>query len=367
MKTAEQSYIGLMSGTSMDGIDAVWVKMDGMNWRGAHGHFFVPYDQDLRQRLLALQDVGDNELHRAMTLGRELAQLNAAAVNGLLHQYGLAAADIVAIGAHGQTVRHAPQAGYTCQLLDAALLTHLTGIDCISDFRSRDIAGGGQGAPLVPAFHQAVFGNNGHRIILNLGGIANISILSPDGRTRGWDTGPANMLADAFIQQRLGLPYDENGAVAASGGLLPNLLARLLAHPFFAQTAPKSTGREAFSLAWLQGHLKGDERVADVLHTLNVLTAQTVADAVRQADCGAREVFACGGGTLNPVLMAQIAAALGENYILQSSAVLQLPVQWVEAAAFAWLAAARVCRWPSNSPAATGAAGAYVLGAWHCA
>lgn len=367
MTDAIHNYIGLMSGTSMDGIDAVWIRMNGMDWRGAHGHFFVPYDTDLRRQLLDLQNRGDNELHRAMTLSRQLAKLNAVAVNGLLQQEKLHYSDIMAIGAHGQTIRHNPAQHYTIQLLDAPLLAHLTGIDCIHDFRQRDLAANGQGAPLVPAFHQAVFGNGTPRVIVNLGGIANISILSADGTVAGWDTGPANMLADAFIQQQLGVAYDKNGTLAASGSLLPDLLTQLLHHPYFAQTPPKSTGREDFPLTWLQGYLKGNEPVADVLHTLNILTAQTIVDAVLHHAPAAREVFVCGGGAYNSHLMTQLARLLGTHITLQTSNVLHLPVQWVEAAAFAWLAAARVNRVASNCPSVTGANQPCILGAWHCA
>lgn len=364
-----QYYIGLMSGTSMDGVDAVLVAMDGMHWRGASGHYAVPYDDRLRQRLLALQDSGADEIHRAEGLARELAYLNAQAVRGLLARQGLEPSSVAAIGAHGQTVRHAPEHGYTVQLLDLALLAELTGIDTVGDFRRRDMAGGGQGAPLVPAFHQAVFGNPRYcRVVLNIGGIANISILRPQEEACGLDTGPGNMLADAYMQRHFGLDCDLDGALAQNGSVIPELLQNLLAHPYFHLPPPKSTGRDLFSYRWLQGYLKPHYIDADIIRTLNVLTAQSIAVAIARYAGEAREVFVCGGGGFNPVLMEELAGNLpvcGMRLALTDE--LNLPAQWVEAAAFGWLAACRLHRWPGNLRTVTGAKRAYVLGAWHCA
>ena len=220
-----QYYIGLMSGTSMDGVDAVLAAFDGTRWQGALGHFAVPYSDDLRRRLLDLQNPGGNEIHRSEMLAQELVSLNAQAVHGLLAQQKLAPRDIAAIGAHGQTVRHAPEHGYTVQLLNLPLLAELTGIDTIGDFRRRDMAGGGQGAPLVPAFHQALFGSPEYgRVVLNIGGIANISVLQPNTDAAGFDTGPGNMLADAYMQHRFGQACDRDGALARSGHVIPELL-----------------------------------------------------------------------------------------------------------------------------------------------
>lgn len=363
-----QRYIGLMSGTSMDGIDAVLADIDGTRWQAARAHFFVPYPDPLRQQLLALQDSGSDELHRAALLAQTVARLYAQAVNGLLAQEGLAAADIAALGAHGQTVRHAPEHGYTVQLIDLPLLAELTGIDCIGDFRSRDLAGGGQGAPLVPAFHQAVFGHPQHeRVLLNIGGIANISILPPDGRPAGgFDTGPGNMLADAYMQHYRQQPYDRDGALAAGGRIIEPLLAAWLAHPYFQRPAPKSTGRELFSFSWLQGYLKAEYRPADIMRTLNAFTARSIAEAVRRHAPAAREMFVCGGGTCNPVVMAELRQQLAGVQVATTDD-LHLAPQWVEAAAFAWLAACRIHRRAAGPHRATGAARPYVLGAWHCA
>lgn len=374
-----QYYIGLMSGTSMDGVDAVLATFDGTQWQGALGHFAVPYSDDLRRRLLDLQNPGDNEIHRSEVLAQELAELNAQAVNGLLVQQKLTPRDITAIGAHGQTVRHAPEHGYTVQLLNLPLLAELTGIDTIGDFRRRDMAGGGQGAPLVPAFHQAVFGSPEYgRVVLNIGGIANISVLQPHTDAAGFDTGPGNMMADAYMQHRFGQACDQDGALARSGRVIPELLQTLLAHPYFHRPPPKSTGRDLFSLDWLQGYLKNSETdtpppesgyaPADIVRTLNALTAQSIADAIAAHAPGVREVFACGGGVFNPVLMGEISDRLAPIGICTATTdELNLPPQWVEAAAFAWLAACRVCREPGNPHAATGAKQPYILGAWHCA
>ncbi|MBH5328785.1 anhydro-N-acetylmuramic acid kinase [Eikenella sp. S3360] len=364
-----QHYIGLMSGTSMDGVDAVLAALDGTRWQGALGHFSVPYGSDLRQRLLALQDAGANEIHRSEMLAQELARLNAQAVHGLLAQQKLAPGDIAAIGAHGQTIRHAPEHSYTVQLINLPLLAELTGIDTVGDFRRRDMAGGGQGAPLVPAFHQAVFGSPEHsRVVLNIGGIANISVLQPGTPPHGFDTGPGNMLADAYMQQHFGQDCDRNGELARTGRVIPELLHTLLEHPYFRRTPPKSTGRDLFSYGWLQGYLKPHYGPPHIVRTLNAFTAQTIADAIAAHATDAREVFACGGGVFNPVLMGEIAERLAAFGIRTADTnELALPPQWVEAAAFAWLAACRLHRQPGNPHAATGAARPYILGAWHCA
>ncbi|HFB3023312.1 TPA: anhydro-N-acetylmuramic acid kinase, partial [Neisseria gonorrhoeae] len=251
-----QLYIGIMSGTSMDGADAVLVRMDGGKWLGAEGHAFTPYPDRLRRKLLDLQDTGTDELHRSRMLSQELSRLYAQTAAELLCSQNLAPCDITALGCHGQTVRHAPEHGYSIQLADLPLLAELTRIFTVGDFRSRDLAAGGQGAPLVPAFHEALFRDDREtRVVLNIGGIANISVLPPGAPAFGFDTGPGNMLMDAWTQAHWQLPYDKNGAKAAQGNILPQLLGRLLAHPYFSQPHPKSTGRELFALNWLETYL----------------------------------------------------------------------------------------------------------------
>ena len=363
----------------MDGADAVLIQMQGKQWQRAVAHSFLPYSDGLRQELLALQDIGENELHRSNILAQTLSRLYAQTVQQLLVEQNLSAKDIAAIGCHGQTIRHAPEHGYSIQLVNLPLLAELTGIFTVGDFRSRDLACNGQGAPLVPAFHEALFQDaNETRAVLNIGGISNISILPPDTPSFGFDTGPGNMLADAYMQHRFGQACDRDGALARSGRVIPELLQTLLAHPYFHRTPPKSTGRDLFSLDWLQGYLKNSETddpppesgyaPADIVRTLNALTAQSIADAIAAHAPGVREVFACGGGVFNPVLMTEISDRLAPLGIRTATTdELNLPPQWVEAAAFAWLAACRVCRKPGNPHAATGAQRPYILGAWHCA
>jgi anhydro-N-acetylmuramic acid kinase len=369
---AEQLYVGLMSGTSLDGTDAVLAGFDGKRVECLASHH-VPFDKALRAEALALHDRGNDELHRAALLGKQLAHTYAAAVVALLAKVsrgvtegnprGSTAPRIIAIGCHGQTVRHAPQQGYTIQINNPALLAELTGITVVADFRSRDIAAGGQGAPLVPAFHDALFrAPDVHRVILNLGGIANVTNLAPGSATTGFDCGPGNMLMDAWAQRHLGQPYDHDGAWGATGKVLPELLDRLLAHPFLALTPPKSCGREEFNLAWLTTKLSGGERPEDVQATLAAFTANTVADAVRR-HCGTPdELYVCGGGAHNGVLMRQIAAALPQSRTTTTD-FLGLPANHVEAMAFAWLAWRTLHGEPGNLPAVTGARGPRILGA----
>lgn len=364
-----QYYIGIMSGTSMDGADAVLIRMQGARWQAALAHSFIPFSDGLRQELLALQNTGGNELHRSITLGQTLSRLYAQVTAQLLEQTNLTPADITALGCHGQTVRHAPEHGYSIQLADLPLLAERSGIFTIGDFRSRDLAAGGQGAPLVPAFHHALFHDSTEtRVVLNIGGISNISILPPQDAPFGFDTGPGNMLMDAWMQHIWQLPYDKNGEKAARGRLLPELLAALLDHPYFAQPYPKSTGRELFSLDWLRGRLKGGEAPEDVLQTLLQYTAQTVFDAVLHAAPEVRNIYVCGGGIQNTVLMQTLQnLAAPKNIALHSTAALRLDPQWVEAAAFGWLAACWVNRVPSNPHHATGAHKPCILGAGHYA
>lgn len=359
---AFQYYIGIMSGTSMDGADAVLVQMQAGQWQSAVAHAFVPYADELKQDLLALQNQGDDELHRSQLLAQQLSHLYAQVVQQLLQQQQLTPDEITAIGCHGQTIRHAPEHGYSIQLVDLALLAELTGILTIGDFRSRDLAAGGQGAPLVPAFHQALFTSKTEtRVVLNIGGIANISVLPPNAPAFGFDTGPGNMLMDAWMQHIWQLPYDENGNKAAQGQLLPDLLHQLLSHPYFMQPPPKSTGRELFSLAYLQTLLTGEENPHDVLRTLIAFTANSIAQEIQRSASDVQHVYLCGGGIANHTLVAHLQQQL-PHAVLSSTSVLNLHPQWVEAAAFAWLAACWVNRLPSNPHYATGAQRPCVLG-----
>ena len=357
-----ERYVGVMSGTSLDGIDAVLAVCEAGHWQFPIAHH-VAFPDDVRAEALALHDIGSNELHRAALLGNRLAELYGQAAAELLAKAGLIPKDIVAIGCHGQTVRHSPGDGYTLQLNNPALLAELTGIAVVADFRSRDIAAGGQGAPLVPAFHDALFrADDRHRVILNIGGIANLTDLAPQRPTTGFDCGPGNMLLDAWTQRHLDLPYDDDGRWAGQGQMLLPLLVRLLAHPFLALPPPKSCGRERFNLAWLDKQLAGDERPEDVQATLLAFTAQSVADAIRRYCGRPAELHVCGGGACNGALM----IALGEQLPscrVGTTAELGLPVDRVEAAAFAWLARRALHHEAGNLPAVTGARGPRILGA----
>lgn len=355
-----------MSGTSLDGVDAALVEFHDGRPRCVATHY-QPFPAALRAKALQLQSPRANELHDAALFGGELARLYAIAVGSLLDAAGMAAQDIAAIGCHGQTVRHQPQAGYTLQLNNPALLAELTGITVIADFRSRDIAAGGQGAPLVPAFHAEVFGTaDSHRTILNLGGIANLTDLAPGRAVRGFDCGPANLLLDAWAQAHIGKAYDADGAWAASGTYLPALLECLLAEPFFAAAPPKSCGREDFNPDWLQRFLAGNERAEDVQATLTELTARSACEAITRW-CGVpAALYVCGGGAHNGHLMRRLAALLPQTAVATTDA-LGLPADWVEAVAFAWLAWRTLHRQPGNLPAVTGARGQRILGAIHYA
>ncbi len=352
-------YIGLMSGTSLDGVDGVLTAFDG-RLHAAH----LPFPDSLRDALMALQQPGSDEIHRESLAANALARLYADCVRQLLADAGIPASQVRAIGAHGQTIRHQPTQGYTRQINQPALLAELTGIDVIADFRGRDIAAGGQGAPLVPAFHQAVFGSaSAVRVVANIGGISNISVLQPDGRVLGYDTGPGNVLMDLWAQQHLGTPCDFNGDWAASGHVDEALLTRLMAEPYLALPAPKSTGRDLFHPAWLSTHLAGcaDRAAVDVQTTLTAFTARSLAQAIHRDAPEAEAIYICGGGALNHCLITMLHAELGKPVL--STETLGIAPNHVEAIAFAWLAARFCQRLPGNLPAVTGARGPRILGA----
>lgn len=356
-----QCFAGLMSGTSLDGVDAVLLQFhDERPQVLAHVH--QSFEPALKAELLALNTPGSDEIARAAIAGNALAQVYARAVAALLVNAGKRVADVAAIGCHGQTVRHRPELGYTVQLGNAALLAELTGIRVVADFRSRDVAAGGQGAPLVPAFHAAVFGDAAEdRAVLNLGGIANLSYLPRSGAVAGFDTGPASCLMDLWAARHLSQPFDAQGAWAASAAPDPVLLERMLAEPFFALAPPKSTGRDLFSAAWLEGKLDGKAAPAEVQATLLELAARTIADAFRTHCAGARRLVACGGGTGNTALMERL-RMLVSPASLESSAQRGVDPQHVEASAFAWLARRTVKGLVGNLPSVTGARGPRILG-----
>jgi anhydro-N-acetylmuramic acid kinase len=357
-------YIGLMSGTSLDGVDAALVDLSHAQPKLLAKHYH-PFDDALKNILLALHLPAHNELHQAQLAGNQLAQLYARSIPPLLSQAGISAAHINAIGCHGQTIRHCPEQGYTLQIGNAALLAELTGITVVNDFRSRDIAAGGQGAPLVPAFHDHVLRHSGiHRVIVNIGGISNLTNLphATATATSGFDCGPGNLLMDAWCMQHLGKPYDDNGIWAASGQVLPILLERMLDEPFFALPPPKSTGRDLFNMAWLQGKLQGNERAEDVQATLLELTCRTIAQAIEKHCTGAAEIYLCGGGAHNQALRNRLIGLLPGSSV-QTTDDLGVDSDYLEAIAFAWLAQQTLHGKPANLPLVTGAKHPCVLGA----
>ena len=367
--TRNQYYLGLISGTSADGIDAALVRFDGDATHArpelAFGRTY-PWDPALRARLvelgqrtamLTLDEVGELDVR----IGRAFAQAAKAAIEAS----GVATADIAAIGSHGQTLRHRAhgEIPFTLQLGDPSTIAERCGVRVVADFRRRDVAAGGHGAPLVPAFHAATLHSDAEdRAALNLGGIANFTLLPANGAVRGFDTGPANGLMDAWCLRHSGQAYDTGGGFAAQGRIDEALLARLLDEPWFALPPPKSTGRDQFHLAWMESKLRGDEAPADVQATLLALSVRTIADALRAAQPHTQRVIACGGGVHNPLLMAALGAAMPGS-VVESSAMHGLDPDFVEAMAFAWLARETLAGRPGNLPAVTGAAGPRVLGA----
>lgn len=363
-------YIGLMSGTSVDGVDGVLVDFAGPA-PALQGHVHLGFEPALRRDLLGLNQSGADELHRAALCANALALCYAQATAQLLTHCATAASAVRAVGAHGQTVRHRPGdhdgIGYTLQLLNGALLAERCGIDVVCDLRSRDVAAKGQGAPLVPAFHAAVFGRPGQvQAVLNLGGIGNLTLLDGQGGVRGFDCGPGNALMDLWCERHLGQPYDADGAWAAGGRVLAPLLQRLAQEPFLQRPPPKSTGRDLFNGPWLDALLRGTDTAPaqDVQATLAEFTVLAAVQALRQHLPGCSSLLVCGGGALNKLLMARLAATL-PGVRVASTAAAGVPPMQVEAAAFAWLARAFVLRQPGNLPAVTGAIGPRVLGALH--
>jgi anhydro-N-acetylmuramic acid kinase len=361
-------YLGLISGTSADGIDVALASFEPAP--RLHASATCAYPDQLRRRILDLaQGDGRIELDEFGALDVEIARAFAAAALRVLAEHGFAASDVRALGSHGQTVRHRPGTAtpYTLQLGDPNVIAEATGIITVADFRRRDMAAGGQGAPLAPAFHAAMLGTQGaSHVVLNLGGIANITVL-PESSAEpilGFDTGPASCLLDAWAQRHLGVGFDDGGKFAAAGRADPALLARMLSDPYFQAAPPKSTGREIFHLRWLQQHLDAsDIAPADVQATLLELTVRTVADAIRASAPRAVEVLVCGGGVHNAALMHALAGALAPVAV-RSTAARGIDPDFVEAMLFAWLARERMLGHAAPGVySVTGACGPRVLGA----
>jgi anhydro-N-acetylmuramic acid kinase len=365
-------YIGMMSGTSLDGIDAVLAELGPDGQTQLLGALSAPFAPSLREALMALQTPGNNEIHREHLAANALAIAYADLVKQLLTDSKRQPSEISAIGAHGQTIRH--QAGsnnalaYTHQTLNPALLAELTGIDVIADFRSRDLAAGGHGAPLVPAFHAQQFASDKHTAVLNLGGIANLTLLPQKGNVTGFDCGPGNMLMDAWVAKHQGHTFDQDGAWAAQGVVNDSLLARMLADPFFTKAPPKSTGRDDFHLQWLEKQLGGNAfKAEDVQATLLRLTVTAALQSIQAYAPQTEELIVCGGGVRNTALLnslrEQAQAMFKHSLEIRSSEANGVDPQLVEALAFAWLAWAHKTKRPANLPAVTGASGPRILGA----
>ena len=361
-------YIGLMSGTSMDGIDAVLASFDEHRVTIA-GTLQKAYPDTLRRALLnAVTTPVDQAIANIGSLDRQVGECFRDAARQLLESTGIAAGEVRAIGSHGQTIRHQPDAvtPYSLQIGNPALIAAGTGIRTVADFRSADIAAGGQGAPLVPPFHQWLFSDAGvARVILNIGGIANLTVLRGDGTpVIGFDTGPGNTLLDRWIQTHKKQPFDDNGAWAASGRCVEALLDDMLAYAYFELPPPKSTGLEDFNLEWLASFSPERYAAVDVQATLAELTAQTVVDSVRRSAPDATELYVCGGGAHNKDLLDRLARNLSEMSV-GTTGMVGLDPDWVEAVAFAWLAMRTMHNEPGNLPSVTGASSKVVLGEIH--
>lgn len=358
-------FIGLMSGTSLDGVDAALLGFAPDGSCSLQGHCYLALPQALHDELLSLNSAGENEIERSHLAGNQLARYYAVCVQLLMQQLQLTPDSIIAIGAHGQTIRHRPDLGFTVQIGNAALLAELTSISVVSDFRSRDVAAGGQGAPLVPAFHQAVFASpEKHRVIVNIGGISNLSDLPPTAPATGFDCGVGNLLMNGWAQRHIGSPYDDNGDWAASGTVIPELLSTLLGHAFFGQKPPKSTGRDTFNMPWLHQFVKPHHAPRDVQATLLELAAVNIMDAISAYCANAEEIYLCGGGAHNGALVARLRQLSGDRKLSLTDE-LGIGIDWVEAAAFAWLARQTMLGLPGNLPAVTGACGPRILGSIH--
>ncbi|MCG9953934.1 anhydro-N-acetylmuramic acid kinase [Pseudomonas aeruginosa] len=356
-------YLGLMSGTSLDGMDIVLIEQgDRTTLLASH---YLPMPAGLREDILALCVPGPDEIARAAEVEQRWVALAAQGVRELLLQQQMSPDEVRAIGSHGQTIRHEPAHHFTVQIGNPALLAELTGIDVVADFRRHDVAAGGQGAPLVPAFHQALFGDDdASRAVLNIGGFSNVSLLSPGKPVRGFDCGPGNVLMDAWIHHQRGEHFDRDGAWAASGQVNHALLASLLADEFFAARGPKSTGRERFNLPWLQEHLARHPALpaADIQATLLELSARSISESLLDAQPDCEEVLVCGGGAFNTALMKRLAMLMPEARVASTDEY-GIPPAWMEGMAFAWLAHRFLERLPGNCPDVTGALGPRTLGA----
>ena len=355
-------YVGVMSGTSLDGADAVVVDFSAAAPRTL-AFASIDYPQALRDRLMALSHDGSDSLEAAGRASVELADLYARVVDDVLRKAGVSRSQVKGVGVHGQTVRHRPAECFTIQLNDPARVAERCGIDIVADFRRRDMAAGGEGAPLVPAFHDAVFRDGPRaRAIVNIGGIGNVTWLAPGRPTIGFDCGPGNVLMDAWAGRHLRARFDEGGRWAASGRVDTDFLSRLLSEPYLREPPPKSTGRELFHAAWLEPLLPKSARPEEIQATLAEFTARTIVDAIDRFCPGTEEIYLAGGGARNGHLVSRI-GELAKDRPVAPTDVLGVPTQHVESVAFAWLAMKCLAREPIDMTAVTGAKGPRILGA----
>lgn len=359
-------YIGLMSGTSLDGIDAALVDLSSSQHPKLIHAISTPFTGLIRAEIENLCQPDNDEINRMGAMDRRLGELFAKAVTDLLLQSGISSRQVRAIGSHGQTIRHHPDKNhrFTVQIGDPNTIACRTGITTVADFRRMDIAAGGQGAPLVPAFHDATLRNpQENRAVVNIGGMANVSVLARNRPVTGFDTGPGNVLMDSWIQQKLQQPYDKNGDWAASGHCNIALLDQLMTHPYIRLSPPKSTGREGFHLGWLAGVLDAFPEIdaADIQRTLLEFTAQSIVMGIAGIDVEFDRLLVCGGGSHNKLLFRRIAELL-PDITVNSTSDFGIDADWLEAMAFAWLAKQRLCMKTGNVPDVTGATHACILG-----
>ncbi|WP_339846822.1 anhydro-N-acetylmuramic acid kinase [uncultured Halopseudomonas sp.] len=359
-------YVGIMSGTSLDGIDVALVELSTPQQAKLIDACCIPFPQSVYEELLALCAPGADEVRRAGLAGQNWARLAATGVNQLLERNALLPSQVMAIGSHGQTIRHHPELGFSTQIGAPALLAELTNISVVSDFRSRDLAAGGEGAPLVPAFHEWLLRSPDQaRTLINIGGFANLTVLDPEQPVVGFDSGPGNVLMDHWIQLHRSLPYDNGGSWARSGKVSAELLELMLNDPYFQRQGPKSTGREYFHPAWLDNKLATLRTTLppeDAQATLLELTAHTISLAVRSNATNTKSIFVCGGGARNQYLLERLESLL-RPIPVGTTAQLGVDPDWMEAIAFAWLAWRCLERQPGNQPQVTGASGLRILGA----
>lgn len=378
MSTNRDIYLGLMSGTSLDAVDAVAIDLSSDATDRAQrilGHLALPISEALKARVISLSSEAQDSLTECLELDVEIGHIFADCALNLIQQLELKNSQITAIGSHGQTIRHRPpnsassnssEIYYSQQIGDPNVIAERTGIEVVADFRRRDIAAGGQAAPLVPAFHAHWFGEFEQRkVAVNIGGMANISVLESDRCTAGFDSGPGNALMDYWCQSQVGQPLDKNGDWASQGKVDDHLLQKLLSASYFSQPAPKSTGRELFNSQWLEAQLNNNLAAADVQATLLELTARSITDAIQQTAPVCSEIILCGGGVYNKALFNRIGELSKPKVV--SCREYGLEPEQVEAAAFAWLAKKRLVDEPANSPAVTGAKGYRILGAIYSA